>query len=389
VKAALPERLDLDGLEVGPSQIWGAVRLVPLLRAEPITDLRLHARLYGDELSVVDVGDCTHYVAFVPHAFVATWTGDGTPAAVYGTQLRDPEATRKPVAGLPLQFLRRMARRDAKQRLRFLPLHMALEGYLALHFGGPEIAWAEWSRRALDTGLSPRIEAAYVGADIPGLDDALRVFEIHPGQCGMLLYVADALAGAFIVPHPDDYRALHATLLQDMYGEVLFQYAQFVDQVQEFRTSIDEQRVTDLASLRAELARGRARWLAFHDGMAAGLFDAERLSFQRAYRMNSFTLWRFLPGFDLDAENHIGESITDDAGRLAYLKTFRLSAAQTRRGHLLSKLAANDWHLDETATALGTDRPGLISRLDRAGFANLLRQDVLDAWRARQRRSHT
>jgi hypothetical protein len=56
---------------------------------------------------------------------------------------------------------------------------------------------------------------------------------------------------------------------------------------------------------------------------------------------------------------------------------------------VLSKLAANDWHLDKTATALGTDRPGLISRLDRAGFANLLRQDVLDAWRARQRRSHT
>src|SRR4051812_370152 len=57
-----------------------------------------------------------------------------------------------------------MARRIDKDRLRFLPLHLALEGYLALSFGGPEIAWEEWSRRAIDNGLSPRAEEAYTGA---------------------------------------------------------------------------------------------------------------------------------------------------------------------------------------------------------------------------------
>jgi hypothetical protein len=73
------------------------------------------------------------------------------------------------------------------------------------------------------------------------------------------------------------------------------------------------------------------------------------------------------------------------SGRLAYLKTFRLSAAQTRRGHLLSRLAAHDWDLDATATALNTDRHGPALRLDRAGFGHLLRPDIIDACRNRAR----
>jgi len=58
-----------------------------------------------------------------------------------------------------LAFRRRMTRRDGRQRLRFLPLHLALEGYLALQFGGAPIAWQQWTRRAVTRGLSPRVEA--------------------------------------------------------------------------------------------------------------------------------------------------------------------------------------------------------------------------------------
>jgi hypothetical protein len=36
--------------------------------------------------------------------------------------------------------------------------------------------------------LSPRAEDACTGAEVRGLDDALKVFEIYPGQCGLLLY---------------------------------------------------------------------------------------------------------------------------------------------------------------------------------------------------------
>jgi hypothetical protein len=381
----VPTGIDLTGLQFAPSQTWGANRLVPLLRAEPITDLRLYPRLYGEELSVVLVEPRSVYVSYVPHAFVATWTGDGRPAAAYGTQLRDPRATRKTPCCVPLRFHRRMARRAGRNRRRFLPQHLALEGYLALHFGGPEVAWEEWSRRAIAQGLSPRCEAAYVGAEVPGLEEALRVFEIHPGQCGMLMFVADALAGAFVVPHPDDYRALHATLLQDLYGELLYLYAQVPGPVSEPHPGVDAARVQSVADLRIELERARAEWTARHAVMAAGLFEQADLAFERVYRMGRFTLWRFLPSFDLHGENHIGESITDREGRLAYLKTFRLSVAQTRRGHLLASLAAHGWELDATAEALRTDRASLILRLDRAGFGHMLRQDILDACRSPNR----
>lgn len=385
---ATVDGIDLTGLTTGPAQTWGAIRLVPLLRSTPVTDLRLHARLYDpDELSIVHTAPRTAYLSYIPHAFVATWTTDRTPAAAYGTQLRDPADTGAPT-GIRLASRRRMARRVDRQRLRFLPLHLAMEGYLTLQFGGPPVAWEEWTRTAVTRGLSPRVEASYAGAAVTGLDDALRVFEIHPDQCGMVLYVADALAAAFVVPHPDDYRALHPTLLQDFYGELLFHYTHLYPAVPDFTTRLDDTRVASFADLRVQLARVGAEWTAFHTVMAGGLLAAGRLTITPVHRMGRFTLARFLPDFDPEAENHIGETITDEAGRTVYLKTFRLSAAQTRRGHLLSRLAAHDWNLDATATALRTDRDGLTRRLDRAGLGHLLRPDIIDSSRRRAREPH-
>ncbi|GAA3653264.1 hypothetical protein GCM10022224_015340 [Nonomuraea antimicrobica] len=366
--------IDLTGLDTRPAQTWGALRLVPLVRPVPIKDLRLHAKVYGDELSVVSLPDSSYYTAYVPHAFVASWTGDGSPAAAYGTQLGQP------LRHVGIRTRRRMARRADKNRLRFLPLHLAVEGFLALHFGGPEIAWEEWSRQAVAHGLSPRVEAAYTGAEVRGLDDALKVFEIYPGQCGLLLYAGDTLASAFVVPHPEDYRALHPTLVRDLYGELVHDYALFYP-VRDLPAMIDERAVSSPADLRSEAERAERDWAGFHDSvMAAGLLRAPA-RVEEVYRMGRFTLSRFLPSFERKAENHIGETITDAEGRLAYLKTFRLSEAQVRRGHLLSELAAHGWNLADTAAALRISEPMLGSRLARAGFGHLLRQDVLDGYR--------
>ncbi|MFC9977644.1 hypothetical protein ACFVH6_42760 [Spirillospora sp. NPDC127200] len=391
------ERYRLTGLETRPAQTWGPVRLVPLVRAAPVPGLRLHRRLY-DEPHLVDVGDGSLYTSYIPHAFVATWEDDEDPAASYGARLvgrpadraadravrKDLKGVRPP--GMPIPTTRRVARRLATDRLRFLPLHVALEGYLALHFGGPVIAWSEWSERAVRNGLSPRCEEAYLGLEVRGLDDALRVFEIHPGQCGVLVYVADALATAFVVPHPEDYRALHRTLLEDQYGELIYQYGQMGLPAGDLAGRVDQARVRSLADLRAEAARVREEWAAFHDDvMAARLFDEEGTVREVQY-LNGFVLSRFLPSFRLRREGHIGEAITDDEGNVAYLKSFRLSDGQTRRGHLLSSLAAHDWSMKPTAGALGTDEATLALRLERSGFGHLLRQDVLDHYRAQARR---
>ncbi|MER7480679.1 hypothetical protein ABTX60_24060 [Streptomyces sp. NPDC126510] len=376
--------LDLTGLATRPSQVWGAVRLVPLVRDEPVDDLRLRPELYGDAAGLVQVGPRHAYVSYVPHGFVATWTDDRTPAAAYGTQM-SADDNAAPAATMGLRFHHRMARRQAKDRLRFLPMHLALEGYLALHFGGPSIAWEEWSQRAVRQGLSPRVEEAYVGTAVHGLGDALRIFEIHPDQCGVMLYVADALAAVFAVPHPDDYRALHPTLLHDLYGELIHHYATLMPPVQEFRARLPDAQIHSLAHLRTAIADQERAWTHCHDTtMATGLLE-HTYTWQTVYRMERFTLSRFLPTFRPKQENHIGEAITDDRGRIAYLKTFRLSENQVRRGHLLSRLSAKDWHLEDAAAELGIDEAQLGLRLESAGFGFLLRQDVLDAYRKQER----
>ncbi|WP_448316796.1 ARPP-2 domain-containing protein [Streptomyces sp. CO7] len=384
MSAAAPSALDLTGLRTLPAQVWGAVRLVPLVRDVPVEDLRLGARAYDTAAGLVETGPGEAYFSYVPHGFVATWTKDGSPAAAYGTRL-SADSDLAPAEVMPLRIHRRLARREAKDRLRFLPLHLALEGYLALHFNGPSIAWEEWSQRAIRNGLSPRAEQAYAGAAVEGLAEALQVFEIHPGQCGVLLYAADALAAAFVVPRPDDYRALHATLLQDLYGDLVYHYAMLMPPVPEFRADLRGARIRSLADLRAAASRQEAEWAQFHGStMAAGLLQ-EAYAWQRVYRLGRFTLSRFLPAFRPHAENHIGEAITDERGRIAYLKTFRLSESQIRRGHLLDRLAAHDWHLADTAADFGITEAALALRLENAGFGNLLRQDVLDRYR-RQRR---
>ncbi|MFD8014830.1 hypothetical protein [Streptomyces sp. NPDC058955] len=365
-------RIDLAGLDTRPAQVWGGVRLVPLVRAEPVAGLRLGREVYAAADVAVDVGDGTAYTSYIPHGFVADWSGAGHEEAAYGTRLGAGAPAAVPVRAPH----RRLARRvPGERRLRFLPLHLALEGYLALHFGGPSVLWEEWSRAALRQGLSPRAEAAYDGWEVPGLAEALRVFELHPGQCGVLVYTADALAAAFVVPHPEDYRLLHPTLVEDLYGELVHQYAYYGGPVPEFTARIRDGAggIRDLADLRAAAREQERRWAVAHDGLMAGDLLETPYAFERVYRMGSFALYRFLPPFARDGRGqHIGELITDHKGRTAYLKTFRLSDAQVRRGYLVRRLASCDWHPGRTAEALGITRDELVRRIRAAGFGALL-----------------
>lgn len=376
-------RIDLTGLEVRPAQVWGGVRLVPLVRAEPVEGLRLHREVYGNEGygnevhgHSVELSDRTTYTSYIPHGFVADWSGDQREAAAYGTRLGDDGPPAVPVR----RHHRLAKRRRGEQRLRFLPLHLALEGYLALHFGGPSVVWDEWSQQAVRQGLSPRAEAAYAGWSVPGLAEALRIFEIHPGQCGLMLYVADALAAAFVVPHPDDYRVLHPTLIEDLYGELIHQYAFYGAAVPEFTARVRDAAggIRTLADLRAAARAQERSWVEAHDGLMARDLLETPYAFERVYRMGSYDLYRFLPPFLRGgAEQHIGELITDHKGRTAYLKTFRLSENQIRRGHLLRRLAECDWHLGRAAEALGTSYDELVRRVEHAGFGSLLQAHVV------------
>ena len=60
-KLPLLETISLKGLDIAPSQVWGSVRLVPLLRHSPREDLRLFKRRYDSDVTVVSVKQDLHY----------------------------------------------------------------------------------------------------------------------------------------------------------------------------------------------------------------------------------------------------------------------------------------------------------------------------------------
>ncbi|MFH8634622.1 hypothetical protein ACH4CC_32885 [Streptomyces lydicus] len=70
---------------------------------------------------------------------------------------------------------------------------------------------------------------------------------------------------------------------------------------------------------------------------------------------------------------HIGEMITDGKGRVVYLKTFRLTDKQVRRGHVLHRLAAHDWQVGRAAEAMGIGHRELMRRVEHLGFEGLLK----------------
>ncbi|MFB2982082.1 hypothetical protein [Microseira sp. BLCC-F43] len=373
-KAHLLEAIALDNLEIAPSQVWGAVRIVPLLRRQVRYDLRLLKRNYDEDVAIVNLDDerldrGIKYISYIPHGLVLSWSDDGSPVAAMGGQLIS-EGKRYNNGINSARVMHRMAKREAKNQLRFLPLHLAMEGFLSIHFSAPEIAWEGYSRRAKSQGLSPRVEFSFSGRAIPALEDALRVFEIHEHQVGVLLFISESLASAFVVPTPEDYRALHNSLLQDFYGELIYQYG-LHGRTTRLEAEIDASKVNDLETLGEALAIMRSHWAEFQGFMASNLLGRP-IESKRIYTAGGFTLQRFITDLHLKSENHIGEAIVRENGELEYLKTYRLSEAQTKRAYLLKQLAAHQWHLEATAISLGNTLDEFIQRLERAGFGYLI-----------------
>ncbi len=370
--------LELCGLTLAPSQVWQGIRIVPLLRAEPSPALRLHRRKLNEDVRGVSVDGLPEdpniaYFSYIPHALVLEVQGKSATAA-QGAQLaraRDGVRFGKGTARL----MHRMAKREADGSLRFLPLHLAMEGLLALHFSGPDVMWPEYSKQVLSRGLSPRSESMYVGHAITGFDDALRTFEIHPSQCGMLLFVADAFASAFAVPQPSEYRDMHRSLLLDMFPDILERYGASAHDVPGSDVRIDAARVRSLDDIAQLLEEAERDVAAYEAAMASGLFG-RKVRFEEVQRVGPFVLERFRSDMALGEENYIGERIVDRAGALQYLKVMRLSDGQARRAFLLMKLHEHDWSIAEAARSLRTTKEGFIERLVSAGFGYMVREHL-------------
>jgi len=384
------QQLSLQGIQLAMPQVLGNVALVPLLRNEPDSGLRLALRNYenqdSDTAGSVALPDNTTYYSYIPHALVATI--EGKQQAAFGTRiLRAAKRKSDPPYGqygnsMPLH---RMARRESADTLRLLPMHIAMEGFLALHFGGPDIAWSEYTRSVTESGLGFRAEYSVSGRYISGLQDALRLFEIQRSQCGVIVLVANSVAAIFVTPHQDDYRSLHHTLLTDFYGELIYHYGLLAD-ASLSPVNPSPGPVKDFSELRQAVERIREEWREIYKQQLTSLIDTP-VNAKKLYQFGPYTLQQFSTGFNPDVENHIGECIVDSAENILYLKTYRLSASQCRRAYLLKQLADNEWHLDRCAKALGYQSTNeLVLRLQNAGFGYLLHPHILDAARSWKRK---
>jgi hypothetical protein len=116
-KAHLIENIALKGLEIAPSQVWGAIRIVPLIRQNVRYDLRLSSRNYDANVAVVSLeGEMmapgVKYISYVPHGLILSWSDDGYPAVALGGQLMS-EGKRLACGAVSVQVMHRMAKREA------------------------------------------------------------------------------------------------------------------------------------------------------------------------------------------------------------------------------------------------------------------------------------
>lgn len=175
------EKIELKGLQAAPSQVWGAIRIVPLVKDNINNDIRLSKVSYKEPTTMVSLkgellDEGIKYISYVPHGLIVSWNDKRNPDVSFGTNLQTKDGK---TFGKTVRIIHRMVKKIDKNQLRILPLHIAMEGFLSLYFGGPEIAWEEYSRQAISRGLDPRWENTVSGTAIPGLEDALRLFEIH------------------------------------------------------------------------------------------------------------------------------------------------------------------------------------------------------------------
>ncbi len=374
------DHLELKGLRAASSQVWGSVRLVPLIREHVREDFRIAKHLFPEStrrdvtVKGTEKKPRVVYSSYIPHGLIVSHGHNASDASVaWQTQLGHADKKRDMCVAPKLH---KMVKRLGPGALRMLPMHMALEGFLTLHFGGPDVAYNYYSKRSLRYGLSPRVEYGITGTTIPDLGPALAKFEIHKNQCGVLIYVGDALASAFVVGHPKDYVRLHQSVLEDLYAELFWYYGLMYRHLQTWQLDIkNTASIHDLASLKSAYHHALEELHTFEVMDIGRELIQRELRKEKLYSFSNFVLERFMTDIeDTEQEiNHIGERITSKQGELMYLKTFRLSSQQVEKARLLKLLADHQWDLYLASVHGKMSAMQLKDRIVKAGFGYVLR----------------
>ncbi len=375
MQTGLNKRLKLVGLEPAPAQLWGKIRIVPLLRKKVREDLRLQSFNYQDVPASVSLGSGVGYYSYIPSGMVVNYHSGGEPEAVWQTRLAKAKqlAKKEPQGRAPwASSITRMLKRLDKGAFRFLPLHLSLEAFMAWQFGGPQICHRHLSGQICRRGFEYREEWSVSGRGLEGLEQALRLFEWHPQQCGVLMMVGEVLASAFVVPHPQDYRALHLSLLRDFFGQDLY-YHGLWNTPQSWALDALEGRFVSVEGLEAKYLERYQQWCQELHGLADDLLERQIYCQQRR-SLGPYTFYSFMTKLEESLENHLGEAMWRDNGELAYLKSYRLSHAQVRRARLLQGVAKTDWHLPSLAKDKNVSLTQLESEFISVGLEGIFRR---------------
>lgn len=278
-----------------------------------------------------------------------------------------------------------MIKRRDKENIRFLPLNVAMESFLSSYFNCFDIKWEEYSRKGSKYGLSPRYDQVYSGQSLSELENALRVFELHKNQVGVLLFVADALASIFIVPNPYDYKELHYSLLKDFYGETIYFYSIYHKNLQSFKTEFDESKITKISDFNNELQRIKADLANFYTMMANNVIK-RKVSIKKLYDIKNYSLnYFFTEEMGKYSENYIGETIFDENYNIHYMKLYRISEEQIKRFVLLKLLDDNDWHIEQSAKTINLSKDEFILKMYKLELGHLLQPKYIDQAKKRLR----
>lgn len=364
-------KLDLSGVQFGPCQVWKNVRLVPLLRKEVTSNLKMTKIEYEESYSKVVVNDKTSYQSYIPFGVIASWGEDET-AKLFDKSL----LSKKKLKSASDHHFRLIGKVD-KKRVRILPFHMAMEAFLSTAFKGPEVRKKEFTNEFNRFGLQCRGEVSWKSDWLNYVNDSLGYFEILENQCGLMIYISDSLASCYLQPNPEDYRKLHYSFLMDCYSDLMWHYSNVEYDVQKLTFSMNKEKVKGVKSLRKEFDRAVNKLSELTEGLAVGLIERDIFSHE-VYKLGGNKLNRFRTDFfEGRSEDHIGEYIEDSKGNVQYLKTYRLGIDQLRRGKFLQSLEQNDWDISACAKAADLRRDQWLVEFCRSGLGHILNANTL------------
>jgi len=363
-------RLDLKGIEFGPSQVWENIRLVPLIRNEITSNLKMSKVEYDEAYSEVWTNDQKSYQSYIPFGLIASW-GDSE------AHLSTDSLVKKKQKKSAFDHHFRLVGKIDKNKVRILPFHLAMEAFLSTAFKRPEVRKKEFTNEFNRFGLQYRAELSWKSEWLNYVNQSLSIFEILENQCGVLIFISDSLASAFLLPNPEDYRYLHYTLLMDCYSDLMWHYSNVDYDVQKLKFSMNKEAIKDISSLRNAFNKANDELDKLNRVLASGLFERDLLT-QEIYKLGKNRLCRFRTNFfEGKSEDHIGEMIMDSKGGVQYIKSYRLGIDQLKRGKLLQRLEENDWDISAAAKADELRKDQWLLNFVRAGLGDILNANTL------------